>query len=110
MRTIRSQFPLLDQSIHGKPLIFLDSAATSQKPQIVIDAEKSFYETINAGAHRSSHELASRATVIFERARAQVAHLVGAYTQPGKEEIIFTAGATASFNLLANSFYNASTP
>lgn len=110
MQTIRSQFPLLDQSIHGKPLIYLDSAATSQKPQIVIDAEKSFYETINAGAHRSSHELASRATVIFERARAQVAHLVGAHTEPGKEEIIFTAGATASFNLLANSFYNASTP
>ena len=62
---IRAQFPILDQQIHGHPLVYLDSAATSQKPQCVIDAESEFYRTINAGVHRGAHELAARSTMAF---------------------------------------------
>ena len=62
---IRKEFPILDQEIHGHPLVYLDSAATSQKPQCVIDAESDFYRTINAGVHRGAHELAARSTMTF---------------------------------------------
>lgn len=105
---IRQQFPILDQEIHGHPLVYLDSAATSQKPQCVIDAESKFYRTINAGVHRGAHELAARSTMAFEEARAKVARLVGANSEEGKEEIVVTAGATAGLNLLATAFGNAS--
>lgn len=105
---IRSQFPILDQEIHGHPLVYLDSAATSQKPQCVIDAESDFYRTINAGVHRGAHELAARSTMAFEDARAKVAKLVGADSAEGEEEIVVTAGATAGLNLLATAFGNAS--
>ena len=63
--TIRSQFPLLTQKVHGYPLVYLDSGATSQKPQAVINAESAFYSTINAGVHRGAHELASLSTDAF---------------------------------------------
>lgn len=106
--TIRAQFPILDQQVHGKPLVYLDSAATSQKPQCVIDAESEYYRTINAGVHRGAHELAARATVAFEEARAKVAKLVGAESAEGSEELVVTAGATAGLNLLATAFGNAS--
>ncbi len=105
---IRQQFPILDQEIHGHPLVYLDSAATSQKPQCVIDAESEFYRTINAGVHRGAHELAARSTMAFEEARAKVARLVGANSEEGEEEIVVTAGATAGLNLLATAFGNAS--
>ena len=105
---IRQQFPILDQEIHGHPLIYLDSAATSQKPQCVIDAESEFYRTINAGVHRGAHELAARSTMAFEEARAKVARLVGANSEEGEEEMVVTAGATAGLNLLATAFGNAS--
>ena len=105
---IRSQFPILDQEIHGHPLVYLDSAATSQKPQCVIDAETEFYRTINAGVHRGAHELAARSTMAFEQARAKVAKLVGANSAEGEEEIVVTSGATAGLNLLATAFGNAS--
>ena len=105
---IRQQFPILDQEIHGNPLVYLDSAATSQKPQCVIDAESEFYRTINAGVHRGAHELAARSTMAFEEARAKVARLVGANSEEGEEEIVVTAGATAGLNLLATAFGNAS--
>lgn len=105
---IRRQFPILDQRIHGHPLVYLDSAATSQKPQCVIDAESEFYRTINAGVHRGAHELAARSTMAFEEARAKVARLVGANSEEGEEEIVVTAGATAGLNLLATAFGNAS--
>ena len=105
---IRIQFPILDQEIHGHPLVYLDSAATSQKPQCVIDAESDFYRTINAGVHRGAHELAARSTMAFEDARAKVAKLVGANSAEGEEEIVVTAGATAGLNLLATAFGNAS--
>lgn len=105
---IRQQFPILDQQIHGHTLVYLDSAATSQKPQCVIDAESEFYRTINAGVHRGAHELAARSTLAFEEARAKVARLVGASSAEGEEEIVVTAGATAGLNLLATAFGNAS--
>ena len=114
---LRSQFPILSRTVHGtslydtvhgKPLIYLDSAATSQKPQIVIDAEKEFYETINAGVHRGAHELAALSTVAFEQARAKVARLVGACADAGSEEIVVAPGATGALNLLATAIGNAS--
>ncbi len=114
---LRSQFPILRRTVHGtslydtvhgKPLIYLDSAATSQKPQVVIDAEKEFYETINAGVHRGAHELAALSTVAFEEARAKVARLVGACADAGREEIVVTPGATGALNLLATAIGNAS--
>ena len=114
---LREQFPILRRTVHGtslydtvhgKPLIYLDSAATSQKPQLVIDAEKEFYETINAGVHRGAHELAALSTVAFEQARAKVARLVGACADAGSEEIIVTPGATGALNLLATAIGNAS--
>lgn len=114
---LREQFPILRRTVHGtslydtvhgKPLIYLDSAATSQKPQLVIDTEKEFYETINAGVHRGAHELAARSTVAFEQARAKVARLVGACANAGSEEIVVTPGATGALNLLATAIGNAS--
>jgi cysteine desulfurase/selenocysteine lyase len=105
---IREQFPILKQRIHGHPLVYLDSAATAQKPQAVIDAESDFYSTINAGVHRGAHELAARSTIAFEEARSKVARLVGANQEEGNEEIVVTSGATAALNLLATAFGNAS--
>ena len=106
--SIREEFPILDQQIHGHPLVYLDSAATSQKPQCVIDAEAEFYRTINAGVHRGAHELAARSTKAFEEARAKMARLVGANAAEGEEEVVVTSGATAGLNLLATAFGNAS--
>lgn len=106
--SIREEFPILDQQIHGHPLVYLDSAATSQKPQCVIDAEAEFYRTINAGVHRGAHELAARSTMAFEEARAKMARLVGANAVEGEEEVVVTSGATAGLNLLATAFGNAS--
>lgn len=105
---IREEFPILDQQIHRHPLVYLDSAATSQKPQCVIDAEAEFYRTINAGVHRGAHELAARSTMAFEEARAKMARLVGANAAEGEEEVVVTSGATAGLNLLATAFGNAS--
>ena len=104
---LRSQFPILSRKVHSKPLIYLDSAATSQKPQVVINAESEFYKTINAGVHRGAHELAALSTVAFEEARAKVAKLVGACSKEGSEEIVVTPGATGALNLLATSIGNA---
>lgn len=105
---IRAEFPILDQTVHGHPLVYLDSAATSQKPRCVIDTESEFYRRDNAAVHRGAHELAARSTVAFERARASMARLVGACADEGGEEIVVTGGATAGLNLLATAFGNAS--
>lgn len=105
---IRAEFPILGQSVHGHPLVYLDSAATAQKPRCVIDAEADFYRHDNAAVHRGAHELAARSTVAFERARASMARLVGACADEGGEEIVVTGGATAGLNLLATAFGNAS--
>lgn len=108
LEMIRAQFPILDQTVHGHPLIYLDSAATAQKPQCVIDAELEFYRHDNAAVHRGAHELAARSTVAFEQARASVAQLVGANAGESSDEIVVTSGATAGLNLLANAFGHAS--
>lgn len=105
---IREQFPILGQQINGHPLVYLDSGATAQKPQCVIDAESRFYETVNAGVHRGAHTLAGLSTVAFEQARAKVAALVGASAEEGNEELVVTMGATDGLNTLATAFGNAS--
>ena len=101
---IRKDFPIFTRTIRdGKKLIYLDSGATSQKPQIVIDAEVDFYAKHNAAAHRGAHQLAEEATEMFEASRSTVASFLGAKT----EEIVFTKSATESLNLLAYAFSNA---
>ena len=103
---IRQDFPIFTRTIRdGKKLIYLDSGATSQKPQVVIDAEVDFYAKHNAAAHRGAHQLAEEATEMFEASRQTVASFLGAKT----EEIVFTKSATESLNLLAYSFSNAET-
>ena len=101
---IRADFPIFMRTIRdGKKLIYLDSGATSQKPQVVIDAESNFYSQHNAAAHRGAHQLAEEATELFEEARALVANFIKAKV----EEIVFTKSATESLNLLAYAFSNA---
>lgn len=100
VRAVRSRFPVLARTVHGRPLVYLDNAATTQKPASVIDAEAAFYRTSNANAHRGVHALGHEATLALESARRTVARLVNA-TSP--DEIIFTRGATESLNLAAHS-------
>ncbi|MEM0129686.1 MAG: SufS family cysteine desulfurase [Thermoplasmata archaeon] len=95
---LRSEFPLLARPTHGRPLIYLDSAATSQKPRAVIEAEERFYEQRNANVHRGAYALAEEATDAYEGARARMARFVHA-SRP--EEIVFTRGTTESLNLVA---------
>ena len=96
---IRQDFPILDQQVHGKPLIYFDSAASSQKPRAVLDALRHYYEHDNANVHRGLHELSSRATEAYERARKTVADYIGGASA---EEIVFTRGTTESINLVAH--------
>jgi cysteine desulfurase/selenocysteine lyase len=98
---IREQFPILNQTINGHPLVYLDSAATSQKPISVIEAVKHYYEFDNANVHRGVHTLGSRATDAYEGARHKVARFINAKSE---EEIIFTRGTTAAINLVASSY------
>ena len=101
---IRKDFPIFLRTIRdGKKLVYLDSGATSQKPQVVIDAEVDFYAKHNAAAHRGAHQLAEEATEMFEASRETVASFLGAKS----EEIVFTKSATESLNLLAYAFSNA---
>ncbi|HWD20220.1 MAG TPA: cysteine desulfurase [Verrucomicrobiae bacterium] len=100
-RTIRADFPILDQQVHGFPLVYLDNAATSQKPRAVIDALSRFYERDNANVHRGIHELSRRATVAFEGARDRVAQFLHARESA---EIIFTRGTTEGINLIAHTW------
>ena len=103
--TLREDFPILSRLVrNGKKLIYLDSGATSQKPRVVIDAEREFYFHHNSAVHRGAHLLAEEATDAFEGARSKVANFLNADT----EEIIFTKSATESLNLLAYSIGNAS--
>lgn len=100
---IKSDFPLLARTVRGgKPLVYLDSAATSQKPRVVLDAERAFYEQHNAAVHRGAHQLAEEATEAYESARATIAGFVGAMPP----EIVFTKNATESINLVAYAFSN----
>lgn len=98
---IREQFPILDQQINGHPLVYLDSAATSQKPISVIEAIKKYYEWDNANVHRGVHTLGSRATDAYENARETVANFIGAASS---QQIIFTRGTTTAINLVASGY------
>jgi cysteine desulfurase/selenocysteine lyase len=98
---IRDQFPALDQTVHGHPLVYLDNAATTQKPRCVIDAITDYYEKDNANVHRGVHELSQRATQAYEGAREKVRSFINA---PSVEEIIFTRGTTEAINLVAASY------
>ncbi|WP_055108887.1 cysteine desulfurase [Paenibacillus ihumii] len=98
---IKEQFPILNQEINGHPLVYLDSAASSQKPRKVLDALKHYYEWDNANVHRGVHTLGSRATDDYESARERVARFIGA---KHTEEIIFTRGTTTAINLVASSY------
>jgi cysteine desulfurase/selenocysteine lyase len=100
-KNIRADFPILDQQVNGKPLVYLDNAATSQKPQCVIDSLTHYYERDNANVHRGIHTLSMRATSAYEAARERSAKFLNA-TEAG--EIIFTAGTTDSINLVANAW------
>ncbi len=104
VRAVRADFPILGETVNGHPLIYLDSAATSQKPFVVLDAERMFLEHANAAVHRGAHTLAAEATDTFEDARADVARFVGA----APENIVWTSGATAALNLVAYSIGNVS--
>ncbi|MGH8806727.1 MAG: SufS family cysteine desulfurase [Noviherbaspirillum sp.] len=97
----RADFPVLRQSVHGKPLVYLDNAATSQKPQAVIDCESRYYATTNANIHRGIHDLSQRATEAFEEARGKVRHFINA---ADSREIIFVRGTTEAINLVAQSY------
>ncbi len=99
LEALRAQFPILARQVHGQRLVYLDSAASAQKPAAVIDAMADFQRTSYANVHRGLHTLANEATGVFEAARAAAARLVGAR---GPDEIVFTKGATEGLNLLAN--------
>src|SRR2546421_5892529 len=100
-KSFREDFPILREQAHGHPLIYFDSAASSQKPRAVIKALRNFYEHDNANVHRGLHTLSSRATEAYEQARQRIADYIGAASA---EEIIFTRGTTESINLVAQAW------
>ncbi len=101
INAIRADFPILHQQVKGKPLVYLDNAATTQKPQAVMDALSSYYSTINSNVHRGAHTLSDLATRDFENARISVQRFINA---PSEKEIVWTRGTTESINLVAHSF------
>src|SRR5215468_10388109 len=98
---LRADFPVLDQEVHGRPLIYFDNAATTQKPRPVLEALRHYYEHDNANVHRGIHELSNRATAAFEAARARAAEFINARSA---EEIVFTRGTTEGINLVAHAW------
>jgi cysteine desulfurase/selenocysteine lyase len=106
LTAIRGDFPILSRTVRDdRPLVYLDSGATSQKPTVVLDAEREFYELHNAAVHRGAHQLAEEATDAFEAARSAVARFIGAQD----DEIVFTKNATEGLNLVAYAMSNAAT-
>jgi cysteine desulfurase/selenocysteine lyase len=104
LAAVRADFPLLARTVRGgRPLVYLDTAATSQKPEVVLDAERDFYTQRNAAVHRGAHQLAEEATEAFENARSRVALFVGV----SPEELVWTSNATAGINLVAYAMSNA---
>ena len=99
VQRVREDFPILSRTINGHPLVYLDSGATSQRPNQVIDAEADFYRHHNANAHRGLYQLGEEATELFEGARAKLASFIGA---PAPETVVFTRGTTESMNLIAH--------
>src|SRR2546422_5529334 len=98
---IRADFPILNQQVHGQPLIYFDNAATTQKPRAVLETLRHYYERDNANVHRGIHELSNRATAAFEAARSRAAQFINARSA---EEIIFTRGTTEGINLVATAW------
>lgn len=98
---LRHDFPILAEQVHGQPLIYFDNAATTQKPRAVLDTLRRYYEHDNANVHRGLHELSSRATDAYEKARQRVADFLGAASA---QEIVFTRGTTESINLVAQTW------
>jgi cysteine desulfurase/selenocysteine lyase len=101
VNAVRADFPILKEVINGKPLIWFDNAATTQKPQVVIDRLSHFYAHENSNIHRAAHELAARATDAYEDARETVADFIGA---PSSENIVFVRGTTEAINLVAHAW------
>lgn len=101
INAIRADFPILNQQVNGKPLVYFDNAATAQKPKVVVDAIAEYYDTINANIHRGVHTLSQKATDAYEESRKKIQlHLNAAELK----EIIFTSGTTFGINLVANGF------
>ncbi len=98
---VRADFPILDREVHGKPLVYLDNAATSQKPRAVLDAIQGYYTHYNANVHRGVHTLSSEATEAYEGAREKIAKFVNAASH---QEIVYTRNATEAINLVAYSW------
>jgi cysteine desulfurase/selenocysteine lyase len=101
VENIRKDFPILNQTVHGKPLVYLDNAATSQKPQVVVDSLVRFYSEFNSNVHRGVHLLSERATKAYEDSRLKIQKYINAKRS---EEIIYTRGTTDGINLVAQSF------
>ncbi|MGH7266306.1 MAG: aminotransferase class V-fold PLP-dependent enzyme, partial [Candidatus Rokuibacteriota bacterium] len=98
---VRGDFPILARTVGGHPLVYLDSAATAQKPRAVLDAVRAFYEWSNGNVHRSIHTLGEEATELFEAARDRVRAFLGARY---REEVVFTGGTTEAINLVAHTW------
>lgn len=98
---LREEFPALRQKVHGKPLVYLDNAATAQRPQVVIDAINDYYSKHNANIHRGVHYLSERATELYEQARCSLAKLLNA---PTANDLVFVRGCTEAINLVAQTF------
>ncbi|KUJ63076.1 cysteine sulfinate desulfinase [Flavobacteriaceae bacterium CRH] len=101
IQKIRADFPILSQKVNGKPLVYFDNGATSQKPQIVIDAEVKYYQEINANIHRGVHSLSQLATDAYEISRVKIQHHINAKFS---HEVLFTSGTTHGINLVSNGF------
>jgi len=101
VQKVRRDFPILSERVHGKPLVYLDSANTSQKPQAVLDAMDDYYRHANANIHRATHLLSERATALYEGARARAAAFINA---PDEKTIVLTKGTTDGINLVAQSY------
>lgn len=104
IRDIRADFPILEREVHGKPLVYLDNAATTHKPQQVLDRVQQFYRESNSNVHRGAHYLSEQASEAYENARKKTAGFINA---PNDYEVIFTKGTTDSINLVASSFGDA---
>jgi cysteine desulfurase/selenocysteine lyase len=100
-RAVRADFPILGARVHGKPLVYLDSAASAQKPRVVIDAERRVYEEMYANVHRGVHDLSMRASDAYEAARGKVAKFIGA---PSTKEVVLLRGTTEAINLVAQTW------
>ncbi len=101
LETVRKQFPILEREVHGKSLVYLDNASSSQKPRVVIDAGTDYYTRLHSNIHRGLHTLSEEATAAYERAREKVGDFIGA---PAAREVVFVRGTTEGVNLVAQAW------